>query len=132
MTMPPTVSPSPFNSAMPRRMNGEGETVGGIAFTVQLGDAAPHVGTEFDVGNLAEENRNSFVAYAHSDFPQIVQTLHVTLYAQDEFLFRQFDGAPTDLAVAALDGHGHVGNGQVESAQFGRVHRHLVLLDEAA
>ena len=104
----------------------------GFSFAVQLGDAAPHVGAEFDVGDLAEENRHAFVAHAHGHFAQVVQALHVTLDAQDEFLFRQFDGTPADLAVAALDGHRHVGNGKVVGAQFGGVHRDLVLLDEAA
>ena len=45
----------------------------GFALAVQLGDAAPHVGAEFHVGDLAEQNRHALVADAHGDFAQIVQ-----------------------------------------------------------
>ena len=91
-----------------------------FAFAVQLGDAAAHVGAELHVGDLAQQDRHAFVAHAHGDFPQVLEILDVAAHAQDEFLFRQLDGASADFAVAALDGHADVGDGEVVGAQLGR------------
>ena len=80
--MPPTVSPSPLASAMPRRMSGP----------------------NCIVGHVAQQDRHALVADADGDFLQVVQACDVALDAQDEFAFGQFQRTAADLAVAALDG----------------------------
>ena len=104
----------------------------GLSLAVPLGDTAPHVGTELDVGDLVEEDWDSFATHAHRHLAEVVQVFDVTLNPEDKFLFRQFDGASADLAIAAFDSLGHVRNGKVESAQLGGVHRYLILFDKAA
>ena len=75
----------------------------GFTLAVQFRDAAPHVGAELDIGDLAEQNRHAFVADADRDFFQIVNVLDVAAHAQDEFLFRHLDGTSADFAVAAFN-----------------------------
>ncbi len=104
----------------------------GLAFAVQIGDAAAHVGAELDVRHVAQQNRHAVRADAHGDLFQVIEVLDVALDAQDEFAFGQFDRTPADLAVAALDGLAHLAQRKVVGAELGRVHRHLVLLHEAA
>src|SRR5262249_9959990 len=115
-----------------RAVTDDNDAADGFALAIELGDAAAHVGAEFDIGNLAKENGHAFVAHADCHFPQVVQLLDITLDAQNEFLLGQLDGPPSYFAVALFDCRGDFRNGEVKGAEFGRVHGDLILFDEAA
>ena len=104
----------------------------GFPFAIELRDAPPHLGSELDVGDLAEKNRDAVGAAANRDLLQVVNALDVAFYPEDELLFGHLDGAPADFAVAALDGLADVGDGDVVGAQLGGIDGDLVLLDVAA
>ena len=104
----------------------------GFALAVGLGDAAPHVRAELDGGHVAQQHGHSPLTHADGHFFEIVEAGDVAFDAQDEFTLGQLQGAAADLAVAALDGGADILQRQVIGAQLGGIHRHLVLLHEAA
>jgi len=104
----------------------------GFALAVQLRYAAPHVGPQLHRGHLPEQDRHPPLTHPDRHLPQVVQSLEIAPHAQYELLFRPFEGAAADFAVAAPHGRGHVGDRQVVGAQPNRVHSDLVLLDEPA
>src|SRR5581483_5251337 len=103
----------------------------GFAVAIQFRDAAPHVGAELHIRHLAEQHRHAVRAQAHGDFLEIVEALHIPAHAQDELLLRHFERTAAALAVAALDRHADVRDGEVVGAEFRRIDGDLVLLDEA-
>ena len=103
----------------------------GFALPVDLGDAAPLVGYEFDARNVAQEDRHPAVAF-HHDLLQIGEAFHIAAAADRELDFRQLDGAAAHVAVAVPDRVVDLGKGDTERLQPARIDHDAVLLDEAA
>src|SRR5438094_888905 len=85
--------------------DGDGNAADSFPLAVPFSDAPAHVRAELDVCDLAQQDRHAIGADAEGDLLEIVQTLDVAAHAQDEFFFCQLHRAPTDLPVAALNGH---------------------------
>ena len=100
----------------------------GFALAVEFRHAPPHVRAEPHIGHFAEQDGRSAWAAAHGDLAQIVHRGDVALHAEDKFLFRHLHRATTDLSIALLHRHRHVGDGQIVGVHPVRIDRDLVLL----
>ncbi len=109
-TMPPTASPLPSRSVMPRRISGPSDTrpmsptVSGVPFLVRLDD----------------------------DLADVLDRLEVAAAPDHVLAPRELDEAPADLVVALADRLHDGLERQAVRRERVRVQRHLVLLLEAA
>src|SRR6266511_1305269 len=70
-----------------------------LAFSVELGDAAPLVGCELDTGHVFQQHRHAAIVL-DDDLFQIGNVLHIATAANGKLRFGQLDGPTADVAVA--------------------------------
>ena len=99
-----------------------------LAFAVQLGNAAAHVGSDLHIGHLTQQDRRATGTTTHGDLPEILDALCITADAEHEFLFAHLDRTAAHLGVAVLHGHGDLADREVVGVQAMRIDGDLVLL----
>ena len=102
-----------------------------FTFAVEFGDAASTLGCEFDLRHVTNQHRRAALAfeYQHLDVAFATQ---VAFAAHHVLGFSHFHRAATHVAVGVADHFSHFGQRDIVSAQFDRVHCHLVGLHKAA
>jgi len=69
---------------------------------IELGDAAPFVGTKLDAGDVAQQNRRSIVRL-QNDVAEVIDAFQVSLAADDVFELGQLHGPAADIGIAGTD-----------------------------
>ncbi|MCY1227425.1 hypothetical protein D3C81_1002730 [compost metagenome] len=108
------------------------DAAGNLALAVELGNAAPHFGTELDDGDIAEPHRDAGLAGHQRDLPEVVECLQVPAGADHVLRFSQLQHRAAGFLVGPLERRQHPGLRQVVGAQPIRPQHDLVLLHHAA
>ena len=103
-----------------------------FALPIRLGNAAAHVRTILNRRHVPQQNGHAAIPHPDGDFFKVVEVGDITLHAQNEFAFRQFQRTSANFAITAFHGRADIFQGQVVGAQLRRVHRHLILFHEPA
>src|SRR5215471_20423373 len=104
---------------------------GHFAFAIQFGDAAPHIGPEFDARDITYSDWCSLVD-GHREILDIREGLNVSAPANQIFLAGHLQAACTDFVVAVADCVHDLHQRNLVGQQPIRIDVHLVLLHEAA
>ncbi len=103
-----------------------------LAFAVELRDAAPDVGTEAHLRDVAHVNRRAAAVGAERHGLDVIERFQVAAPADHVLAPGELEQAAFDVVVAGLDRRHDVADADVVSRQLVRIDVHLVLLDEAA
>ncbi len=104
----------------------------GIAVAVEIGNAAPDLRPERDLGHVAQQHRRAGLGCLDGNQAEIIGGFHITAPAHHEFLAVPLDEAAADLVVAAFDGVHDFHDANAVGLQFHRIDRYLILLLEPA
>jgi len=105
---------------------------GDFALAVQLRNAAPHLGSALNGGDIAQAHRNARCAHAQRDGPEIREGAQVSGGAYHELRFRELQYRTTGLLVSALYGLNDFAVSDPKRCKLLWIEHDLVLLDHAA
>src|ERR1700722_4849405 len=78
------------------------DAAGNLTLTVEFGDAAPLIGAKFDARHVPQQDRRAVIGLQH-DVAEVVDTLEVTLAADDVFELGKLHRAAADVGVAGAN-----------------------------
>ncbi|MDR8993814.1 hypothetical protein FEP57_05930 [Burkholderia multivorans] len=108
------------------------DAAGDFALTVQLRDAATHLGADLDACDVAQQHRRARVVGAQYDIPEVVERAQIARRAHHVLRFGQLDDRAAGCLVCLAERIGHRGLRDAVSAQLVRVEHDLVLAHHAA
>ena len=103
-----------------------------ITFAIEIGNAAPDLRSERDIGYVAQQHRCARLGCFDGYLAQIFGRFYIAAATHHEFLAVPLDEAATDLVVAAFDGVHDFNDANPVCLQFHGIHCHLILLLEPA
>ena len=102
-----------------------------LALAVQLGQAAPLVGHQFDAADVGDAHRRAVLRLEDEVF-DVLPAAQIAAAAHHVFGLGHFQRAAADVAVGIADHLGDAHQRDAVNLEFRRVDRDLVLLHEAA
>jgi len=103
-----------------------------VAQTVQIGDTATDVGSEFDRTDVTNADRNPCLRGAQHDTFEVVERLRVAPAPNHVLCSAQFHEPPADIVVTAPHGFHYTVYGDAVRTKLIWIDVHLILADEAA
>jgi hypothetical protein len=103
-----------------------------LAFAVQLGDAAAHLGADLDRGDIAQRDGHAGTGDLERDRAKIIDAAQIARRADHIFGFAQFEDGPAGLLIGTTNGIDGLGVGDAERGKPRRVEQHLIFLHHPA
>src|SRR5579862_4019360 len=101
-----------------------------IALAIEIGNAAPDLRSERNIGQVAQQHGRAGFGCLDGDLAQIFCRSYITASADHELLAVPLDEAATDLVVAAFDGVHDFHDTHAVGLELHGIDRHLILLLE--
>ena len=102
-----------------------------LSLAVELGDAAPLIGPDFDARDVLEAQRRPSLGF-QDDILDVGRVPEIALAADHELEFGEFDRAPADIHVAGAHRVAELRERNPLRAEPKRIDHDVVLLDEPA
>ncbi len=103
-----------------------------LAFAVQLGDAAPHLGADLDARDVAQRDGRARLAHVERDRAEIVERLQVAARSHHVLGLAQLEDAAAGFAIGVLQGGDDARVRNAVGAQPIGIENDLVLAHHAA
>ena len=101
-------------------------------FPIQFRRPAPQFRPQTNISHVIQQNRRTCIAHPQRNPLQVLDLLQVAARTHHVLRFSQFNHRTTDFLIGVLNGHAHLGKGQVVGAQAIGIEHYLILPDHAA